>query len=456
MSPRPKNAKSKHFQAFRFRLKKHARQSFIALVAAVVFGTAGYAYIFFSSAQRGGYDDEPEEPYSYVAPNPTVVTQSCMGGLNIGLVADVSGSITRNDRYFSGMKTALKNFISNLLPSTHTQFALTSFDSEAEVLRPLTNNVAALTSDIDNMRGGGGTNWTAGLQTGYSTLSSASSSAPSVIIIATDGDPSEPRGRSLAGAVEQANIIKEAGIHVLALGIGQLNVENLKAISGPIVNRGGVNSDVITTDFDTLNSALEEIAGTTCTPGSGTGTGGNGNGNNGNGNGNGGTGNGNGVGGTGTGSNGVGNGNNGKGNGASGTGTGTSTGKTPQPSPTPVPTATQGTTPSPAPTPDPQNDPAPAPAATQTTEPTPIPAPTPTAQGVQTKSPEPDASPFIDGKTFARGITPDSYTPPELRKASYAWAYLLGIAVIVVTASSLLIWRKRKLPGKAVRRGKRL
>lgn len=64
----------------------------------------------------------------------------------------------------------------------------------------------------------------------------------------------------------QADIIKNAGIRMLALGIGNdLSVDNLKAISGTNVNTGNVlTSDVITSDFSTLSTQLSDFAKQTC------------------------------------------------------------------------------------------------------------------------------------------------------------------------------------------------
>jgi len=431
----------------RFYLNRFKGRMIPALLVAILFGAIGSTIIYFSYAAR--WDDDPGPTPTHISPNPTIVSQSCIGGLNIALLADTSNSVAKKPQEFGEMKTALKDFISSLLPGTRTYFSLTQFADEARVVRYFTNDIGDISNAIDGLTGSDGTNWAAGIQAAYGTFSGAPQQAPGLLIIATDGNPTVPRGSALIDAANVANTVKDAGIHMLALGIGEPTVKNLQYISGPKVNQGGVNSDVITTDFGNLNNALQDVARTTCsagTGGSGTGTGGNGNGT-------GGTGNGTGTGGTGTGTNGTGTGTNGKGTGATGTGTGTSTGVRPQPSPTPVATAPQGTTPSPAPTQTPSPEPSPAPVATQTTEPTPTPAPTPTAQGVKTKAPEPQASPFFDGKQYSPGTSPDNFQPASVTRTSYVWIYITIPAVLLAGAGSFVYWRKRTaVPSKATRK----
>jgi cysteine-rich repeat protein len=73
--------------------------------------------------------------------------------------------------------------------------------------------------------------------------------------------------------VIEANTAKSSNIRILALGIGEvalgpgdgLRVENLKAISGHIVNGPTVlGSDVVTTDFPTMAAQLAAFASQTC------------------------------------------------------------------------------------------------------------------------------------------------------------------------------------------------
>jgi hypothetical protein len=62
-----------------------------------------------------------------------------------------------------------------------------------------------------------------------------------------------------------ANEIKLDNIRILTLGIGDnLSASNLSQISGPIVDQGMADSDVVTTDFDQLAQDLADLAYELC------------------------------------------------------------------------------------------------------------------------------------------------------------------------------------------------
>lgn len=456
MSPRPKN-KSFNVRANQFFSRRLARPVTIV----ITFMLIGSLLAYLAFAQQGGtnYDDQVLPP---ITANPALVSQSCLGGLYISLLADNSGSIGADN--LVKMQDAFRDFVSSLLPSTKTMFAVSRFAGGANVLQGFTNNVTSLNGAISQFNMENDTNWTAGLQAAYGTFSGVSASAPKLLIIATDGDPTSPRETSLSGAVAVANQIKAAGIHILAVGIGKnVNEERLQKISGTNVDTGTLNTDVMTSDFDALNTALQNIARYTC---SGNGTGGSGNGTGGSGNGTGGTGNGNGTGGTGTGSNGNGTGTTGNGTGTSGTGkgntgngNGTGAGTTPSRSPNPQPTAANGVTPSPAPTNVPDQQPTPAPTAIPTPEPTPTPAPTPMSQGTKTRPPQPQPSPFYDGKEYAPGSTPDDFVATKRARSLGIWLYAIVAAVVLAAggAGYWFWWRKKHAaPAKLPRKSKKL
>src|SRR5690606_2438231 len=74
---------------------------------------------------------------------------------------------------------------------------------------------------------------------------------------------------ALSKAVTQANIIKAAGKHMFAVGVGDVNVGNLKAISGN--DNFAYSQDIYTDDYsignfddlaDALGDAVNQICGT--------------------------------------------------------------------------------------------------------------------------------------------------------------------------------------------------
>ncbi len=203
------------------------------------------------------------------AANPTLA-QAC--GLDIALVIDNSNSIDGSE--MTSMKTALKGF-TNALDGTPTQFSVTRFGTNATVVSSFTSNVATTNAAIDAVStGGGGTNWEDGLLKAYGTFDPRTDK-PNLVIFASDGNPTYHIGggsgsstsqADIDAAVTQANVIKNAGIRMLALGIGNdLSITNLEQISGPNVDTGDVlTSDVISSDFSTLAADLKEFATQTC------------------------------------------------------------------------------------------------------------------------------------------------------------------------------------------------
>jgi len=211
---------------------------------------------FIITAQANGVD---------IVPNPPL-TDSC--GLDIALVIDSSGSI--DDTELNQMKTAFHGFVNEFLPATPTQMSVTDFDFTATVLQGFTDNVTLINNAIDAPTIGGATNWGEALITAQSTFDPRIDH-PNLIVFASDGNPTWPYGRpdvtdpgDINDAIVAANNVKSAGIRILTLGIGdELDIDNLKLISGPNVDIG-INSDVITTDFNTLATDLAELANQLC------------------------------------------------------------------------------------------------------------------------------------------------------------------------------------------------
>ncbi len=235
-------------------------------------GTFSVRLTHHFSAGTLGIDHVAVKVYYADAPllNP-VLTQSC--GLDVGLVIDSSGSINHTE--LGQMQTAFKGFVDALLPGTPTKMSVVEFDTDVELSLPFTDNVTVLKMGIDAAESGGFTNWEAGLFAAHGLYDPRPAKADLLLFasdgnpntVGTDGDASPgAAGESLAvaAAITQANAIKSDGIRIVTLGIGDdLNVENLKAISGPNVDTGAT-SDVITSDFSTLAEDLADLAHGLC------------------------------------------------------------------------------------------------------------------------------------------------------------------------------------------------
>ncbi len=196
--------------------------------------------------------------------NPTL-PDTC--GLDMVLVIDSSGSINNSELH--QMKDAFKNFVDAFVPGTPTQIAVVDFDNEARILQDFSNNADTIKNAINTPESGGWTNWQDALETSHS-LTFPRPTKPDLIVFASDGNPTRPFNQSkkdenVQAAVEAANAIKKDNIRILTLGIGNdLSTENLQAISGDKVDTGNINTDVITTDFETLAQDLSEFSKGLC------------------------------------------------------------------------------------------------------------------------------------------------------------------------------------------------
>jgi cysteine-rich repeat protein len=207
------------------------------------------------------YYTEPTEP----TVNPPL-GQSC--GLDIALVVDSSGSIDNTE--LAQMKNAFSSFVNAFLPETPTQFSVTDFDTTATVSQGFTGNLSLINTAINSSTSGGWTNWEDGLLKAQSTFDPRTN--PNLVIFASDGNPNQKGNpaqpvselEAVNAAVLVANSLKSSGTRILTLGIGNdLDVENLKKISGPNVDTG-ITSDVITTNFATLAEELADLANDLC------------------------------------------------------------------------------------------------------------------------------------------------------------------------------------------------
>ncbi len=208
--------------------------------------------------------------------------QAC--GLDIGLVIDSSGSIDSTE--LGQMKNAFTGFVDAFLPGTPTQMSVVEYDTN--VINPslaFTDDDTALDNRINAAVSGGWTNWEAGLVESHG-LYDPRPAKPDLMIFASDGNPNTigtdgnsnggaaGEANAVAAATVAANAIKADGIRIIALGIGggvgegeALDVDNLVAISGPNVAPPAAvdeTADVILADFDTLATALSNLADELC------------------------------------------------------------------------------------------------------------------------------------------------------------------------------------------------
>lgn len=167
------------------------------------------------------------------------------------------------------MKAALTSF-ANAFDGTPTVFSLTQFGTVGTVLNNFSMSPAQAVTAIAgiNQAGTQYTNWDDGLAKAYGTFDPRGDK-PDLIVFASDGNPNkydnpvQPGGSTqdaaggLAAAIAQADIIKNAGVRIITVGIGNdLSVSNLEDISSP--------DAVYTSNFDTLAAELAALAEDLC------------------------------------------------------------------------------------------------------------------------------------------------------------------------------------------------
>lgn len=201
---------------------------------------------------------------------PTIVANPVLAdtcGLDLALVLDSSGSI--DNKELNKMRAAFISFADAFLPHTATQIAVIDFDDTARLVQDFTNDKTLVTKAINKGTSGGWTNWQSALQT-VDALTFPRSTKPDLVIFASDGHPTRPKPESqekenMKLAIEAANQLKSQNIRIMTLGIGNdLDPKNLQQISGPKQDTGDINTDVITTNFDTLAKDLAAFSNQLC------------------------------------------------------------------------------------------------------------------------------------------------------------------------------------------------
>src|SRR4051812_5721055 len=106
-----------HTQHRSSRLLQSKRLRVPALAFILVVAVIGARLVLLSLAAPGGGGGSVDQSQLPAAThNPAINKTTCNGGLNIAIVADVSGSIKPDA--FTQMQTAIQDFVSSLLPST--------------------------------------------------------------------------------------------------------------------------------------------------------------------------------------------------------------------------------------------------------------------------------------------------------------------------------------------------
>ncbi|MEZ5238895.1 MAG: VWA domain-containing protein [Microthrixaceae bacterium] len=218
--------------------------------------------------------------------------QKC--GLDMTIIVDRSGSIGNYNDEMADAANALIDGVSN----TGSRVQVISFSSRATAVT-LAGGVGS-SDNISDLRllpaedvqlsaynSSGGTNWDDALE-----MARRQPAVTPLTVVLTDGNPTyhntgsgvNGHGNALGGtgsstssndinkAVEEADLLKAAGTHMLAVGIGgNLNTSNLSAISGDerLTSTNGMSfaeADWTTVGFAELKTLLEDFVKELCAP----------------------------------------------------------------------------------------------------------------------------------------------------------------------------------------------
>nr|XP_006814053.1 PREDICTED: anthrax toxin receptor 2-like [Saccoglossus kowalevskii] len=153
----------------------------------------------------------------------------CRGGFDLYFILDRSASVT-NDQF----RTQTVNFVEDIVesfvsPHLRTSFITFSNVDETNVILPLTGDRDDIDKGIDNLREiqtRGGTYMHAGLYLVNEQIENVGFGAASVIIALTDGMLNDEEL-----AVNEANIARHLGATVIAVGIGDFDSKQLRAVA---------------------------------------------------------------------------------------------------------------------------------------------------------------------------------------------------------------------------------
>ena len=190
-------------------MKKNTKSKILALVIAVlgILGisigisatdTSGKIILSKTATKVKENFDETNPEYGRLANVTLTVGANSYPGkemnkVDIILVLDSSGSMAYSagkTTRMAALKNTAKNFVEDLIDDTgNVQIGIVEFDNSVQSTRTLTTNETILTSTINSMSSGGGTNIQSGIAKADELLDNSRADAKKIVIILTDGIP---------------------------------------------------------------------------------------------------------------------------------------------------------------------------------------------------------------------------------------------------------------------------
>jgi uncharacterized repeat protein (TIGR01451 family) len=209
-------------------------------------------------------------------------------GINVMLVLDESTSISASGETET-VRNATRAFL-NALAGTGAEVSIIDFSTTAAQRVPYTTVTDATIADVfepylrNGYRPDGYTNWEAAFQ--KTREANTEGTLADLVVFITDGDPSARNNpphspianltpgdvSAMRGATAEADLVKEQGSHILALGVGaavtqEASARRLTAISGfeqaPPADFSTADFTLVR-NFDLLAAALRRIAVELC------------------------------------------------------------------------------------------------------------------------------------------------------------------------------------------------
>lgn len=154
--------------------------------------------------------------------------------LDIAFVFDLSGTVTDNTAKLQFLKDFAKDVIMDSdVDSGNARFALVVYTNSASIVFQLSaySTAADMINAIDSIPvQGGGTNTGGAIETLHKVVFTNyygdRIDVPNIAIIVTDG-----KSDNNSYTVEQANIARAAGIHMLTVGVGMVDTSELYQIT---------------------------------------------------------------------------------------------------------------------------------------------------------------------------------------------------------------------------------
>jgi Ca-activated chloride channel homolog len=165
---------------------------------------------------------------------PSAPASSIAASQRVAMVIDTSGSMDDENK-LGEVKRAAIAFV-NRQANSATGVALVEFSTNASTVQPLTRDVAALSSRINELAANGGTNIGAAVIEGGRALAADDArSVPSSLLLFTDGRPDvsgESEAQGKRRAIAAAEQVRASSVKIIAIGTEDADANFLAELTG--------------------------------------------------------------------------------------------------------------------------------------------------------------------------------------------------------------------------------